>query len=146
MPTHNHALEENVKIIIHGADCLIDLEIELNPPLLPVVAQIRSRHRIIDAVMNVKAGRVLRPHPAPAHIRLVRDDERRRNRIERVSRRLIVIRDGGDDFDTVLHREILAPQNLIGQERSVLRVMLPVQRIADVVQKPGDFHQLDIVF
>ena len=92
--------------------------------------------------MNIKGGRVRVADAASSYIRLIRKDERRRQRIDRHARALIVIADGRHDSRHILSGTAETRQDLEGHHRAALRVIDPVDQIADIVQIARDLRQL----
>ena len=96
--------------------------------------ELRLRDGIIDAVMDIKRGKVLVLHAAPSDIRLVRQNQSRRNPADRNARTLVMIADRADNLRDILRRNLHAAQNFECHHGTGLAVIFPVHNIADIVQ------------
>lgn len=141
----HHAFQEDFEVIEHGADVLVNLQIERDDGFVLGNLQLRFRHGIIDAVVDIEGGLILLAHSAPPHVGFVGDDERRRYHVLRIPRGFIMVADGGNYGDPVFNGHVRVLQQVVGQKCPVLRMMGPVNRIPDVVHVPGDFRQLDFL-
>ena len=93
--------------------------------------------------MDVKAGQILVPYPAPAHVGLVCQDEGGGHGIHRVGGGVVVVADGGDDGGHVGGGHAHFVQDAEGHHRAGLGVVVAVDHVADVVHEGGDAAELD---
>ena len=94
--------------------------------------------------MNVKLGKFRVAHPAAAHVRLVGQDEGRRNGVDRHAGALVVIADGRHDGGDVLRLRPHVLEDAKGHHGAALRVVHPVDEVADVVQIACNLAQLHL--
>ena len=92
--------------------------------------------------MDVGAHRLLAAHTRAAHVALICQDQRRRNRADRRRRLLIVMPDGGDNLCGLVRRKAQTRQNIEGEARAVLRVVMAVDEISDIVHIACDLREL----
>ena len=75
MRTHGHTVEEYVEILVHGADVLIDRQIESYPFLFQAASEPRGRYRVVYAVVNVEKNGILLTDAASPHVCFIRKDQ-----------------------------------------------------------------------
>ena len=103
---------------------------------------------VIHTVMDIKGSRVPVSDAASSDVRFVREDQRRRQRVDRHAGSFVVIADGRDDGCHILGRAAQPRQNLEGHHRAALRVVDAVDQIADIVQiarNLGKLHRVRVI-
>ena len=128
-----HPLHENLEVLADLAIVRVDAQLQLDRTLLLVDLQLRVRHRVVHPVMDVELMLVRLLHTAPPHIRLVRQDQRRRNRTHGLSIALIVVADRTDDRGNVFGRYVHAVQDVKRHQRSGLRMIHPVDDVTKIM-------------
>ena len=102
--------------------------------------------RIIDTVMYIKLRLRAIADTASANICLVSDNQCRSHRVDRESRRLIVIAYGRDNCGDVIGIHIHSVQQSEGHYGSALSVIHSVDYISDVVEIASDASQFHLMF
>ena len=92
--------------------------------------------------MNIKCSLIPVLHSVAPHIRLIRQDQRRRHAVHRCPRGLIVMADGCRHDEDVLERHICIFQDLICEDRAAVRMIVPVDAVAYIMHIPGDLCKL----
>ena len=101
----------------------------------------RLMNRIVDPVVNVKRREVAVAHTRAPDVGFIRQDQRRRYRVNRISRAFVMIADRADDRRDFLRLRAQLVQNAEGHDRTALRMIDPVDHVADIVQPSGDLRQ-----
>lgn len=147
-----HALDIDLEIVHDRTDLRVDGDVQRDCLFLVVHLQEGAFGRHIDAVMNVLIGIAQyavgrhAAHAALVNVRLVRNDERGRHTADRLAVGLVVIADSQHNFGGVGIALPAGSQNMIGQKRARLRVIEPIDRVADIVKIPGDFGLANLPF
>ena len=120
----------------------INGQLELDERMRLVDLQLRLCDGVIHAVMDIERGNIRVADTAAADVGLVRQNERRRHRIDRHAGALVVIADGRRDECDLLRLEAHVVENAEGHDRAALAVIDAVDQIADVVEIARDLRQL----
>ena len=99
-------------------------------------------NRKIDPIVYIIGSRVSIPYAGRPYVRLICKDQRRRNIADRDTGSLVVIANGGNHFSNLVGSHLHPIQNPERHHRSRLRVIDPIDQIADVVEITCDFGQL----
>ena len=110
--------------------------------MIRIDLQLGGGDRVIDPIVNVKRGNIPVAHPAAAHIRFIRKNQRRRQRTDRHTGALIMIADGSRDMGDLLRRKAHFIQQPERHHSAALAVIHPIHQIADVMKISGDAGQL----
>ena len=128
-----HPLHENLEVLADLAIVRVDAQLQLDCTLLLVDLQLRIRHRVVHPVMDVELMLVRLLHTTPPHIRLIRENQRRRDGAHGLSVALIVVADRTDDRGNVFGRYVHAVQDAKRHQRTGLRVIHTVDDISEIM-------------
>ena len=95
-------------------------------------------HGVIHPVVDIKGEQIRIPHPAPAHIGFVCNDQRRRNGVQGLGGGFIVVADGGYNGADLLRRHTQLIQQTERHDGTALGMIRPVDHVADIMHDPGD--------
>src|SRR6266536_1022856 len=139
---HHHSVQEDLKILENVRDFRIDLQLERHRLLVGVDPDERVSCREVHSIVNVELDLGVLAYPGAVHVGLVGDDHRGGHRGDGVAQLLLVVADGADHQPDVLGRHAQLGQYRHGDQRRGLRVVVPADHVADVVQVPRDRGQL----
>ena len=92
--------------------------------------------------MDVKGGRICVADTAAANVGLVGQDQGGGDSVHRNAGTLVVVADGGDDGGHLSGIASHVVENAPGHDCTRLGMILPVHKVTDIVEIPGDFRQL----
>ena len=94
--------------------------------------------------MDIEGGLVVVAHATAAHIRFIRQNQRRRHGTDRHAGALVVVTNGRRHLGDILRRHPQLVQNTERHDGAALGMIHPVDQVADVVEITRDLHQLHL--
>ena len=88
--------------------------------------------------MNIKGGKVLVAHSAGMHICLISQNQSRCYRIDRIGGAFVMIADGCNNSSNIFRICLHIIQNTKCHNSTALRMILPIDHIADIMQITGN--------
>lgn len=137
-----HTVEENLKIVEHGADRGIEGEGEDDLGLVVGQVELAIGNGIVDAVVDIEGLDLVVAHTAAAHVAFVGYDKRGGDFADRECCAFIVVANSGDNLGDVLARHTHLVQKTEGHHGAGLGVVDSVDDIADVVHVACDTGEL----
>lgn len=101
---------------------------------------------IVHAVMGVKVRDNRIAHTITAHIGFVGQNQSGTYHIHSSAGILIVMTDGGGHGDGVFQRHSQTFQNLEGENRAAVRMVISIDAVSDIVHITSNLGQFDLMF
>lgn len=140
---HEHPVQEDLKIVDHGTDILIQFDFQGDDFFVGIDMKLIGEGCIVYGIVFVKGLRYGIAYPVPAHIGLISQDDGGGDGIYRSSAGFVMLADGGDNLCNIFRGCTLFPQQLKGHKGSCMGMVHPIDAVSDIMHVAGDPGQFD---